>query len=618
MPKKGVAHKKWNPENMKNAIEAIKSKQMGYLKASKTFNIPKATLELYVKRGRPLEEQCKLQIGRKPVLTAEMEEDLVQHCLDMDKRYYGLGIADIRRLAYQLAIRNNLPHPFSKKDANAGKKWLRNFFKRHPNISLRKPQGISKNRIKGFTPENINLFFDLLEPVMEKVNFNPFRVYNVDETGITTVQSKVARVITLKGKKQVGAVTAAERGALVTVVTCMNAAGGFVPPLFVFPRKNMKAELLDGAPAGSIAECHPSGWIQSHIFTRWMQHFINHVKPSKEDPVLLILDGHYSHTRNLDVIDLAKRNFVSIVCIPPHTSHKIQPLDLAFMSPLKTYYSREIQNWLKNNPTRNISPFQICKLFCPAYQKCATAEISANGFRKAGIIPFNRNIFSESDFLIERQRERTPPRQLTPDNTSSSAINISNSSIQGSIESTPPKQQTDDSVETKRLPSVVKIQDFSPLPSCSSVPTTNRGRKAGSAAVITSTPYKSELEASVKERERKESLKKKGKGMLPKPKALGKTKKKTINKTKKVKKNQKFEEDSDSSDSSQDLPHDDDSDMDADENGDATCIFCTENFSDNQQGEVWVQCSICFRWAHEDCAGSEKTKAYVCDFCFEK
>lgn len=320
MPKKGVAHKKWNPENMKNAIEAIKSKQMGYLKASKSFNVPKSTLELYVKRGQPLEEQCTIKIGRKPVLTSEMEEDLVQHCLEMDKRYYGLGLADIRRLAYQLAIRNNLPHPFSNRDANAGKKWLRNFFKRHPNLSLRKPQGISKNRIKGFTPENINLFFDLLEPALEKINFNPLRVYNVDETGITTVQSKIARVITLKGKKQVGAVTAAERGALVTVVTCMNAAGGFIPPLFVFPRKNMKAELLDGAPAGSIAECHPSGWIQSHIFTRWVQHFINHVKPSKEDPVLLILDGHYSHTRNLDVIDLAKKNLF-LSCAYPLIHH---------------------------------------------------------------------------------------------------------------------------------------------------------------------------------------------------------------------------------------------------------------------------------------------------------
>lgn len=286
------------------------------------------------------------------------------------------------------------------------------------------------------------------------------------------------------------------------------------------------------------------------------------------------------------------------------------------MSPLKTYYSREIQNWLKNNPTRNISPFQICKLFCPAYQKCATAEISANGFRKAGIFPFNRNIFSEADFLIERQRERSPLRQLAPDNSSSELDNTNRSSIQLSIESTPPKQQTDGGVVTKRLPNVVKVQDFSPLPSCSSVPTSNRGRKAGSAAVITSTPYKDELEASVKERQRKESLKNKGKA--PKLKSLGITKKKMIVKTLKVKKSQKIEEVSDSSDSSQDVPFDDDSDMDADENGDAECIFCTGNFSADQRGEAWIQCSVCIRWAHEDCAGSEKTKAYVCDFCFEK
>lgn len=124
MPKKGVAHKKWNPENMKNAIEAIKSNQMGYLKASKIFNVPKSTLELYVKRGQPLEKQCTLQIRRKPVLTPEIEEDLVQYCLEMDKRYYGLGLTDIRRLAYQLAIRNNLPNPFSKRDGNAGKNDL--------------------------------------------------------------------------------------------------------------------------------------------------------------------------------------------------------------------------------------------------------------------------------------------------------------------------------------------------------------------------------------------------------------------------------------------------------------------------------------------------------------
>ncbi|KAG5893465.1 hypothetical protein JTB14_031243 [Gonioctena quinquepunctata] len=53
---------------------------------------------------------------------------------------------------------------------------------------------------------------------------------------------------------------------------------------------------------------------------------------------------------------------------------------------------------------------------CPAYLKSSTAEISVNGFRKSGICPFNKDIFSDYDFVIERQRERTPPPNILQNN----------------------------------------------------------------------------------------------------------------------------------------------------------------------------------------------------------
>jgi hypothetical protein len=59
----------------------------------------------------------------------------------------------------------------------------------------------------------------------------------VDETGITVVQHKTSKVISLKGKRQVPSLSSAERGALVTVVTRMGASGHFVLLLLVFPRK---------------------------------------------------------------------------------------------------------------------------------------------------------------------------------------------------------------------------------------------------------------------------------------------------------------------------------------------------------------------------------------------
>jgi hypothetical protein len=57
----------------------------------------------------------------------------------------------------------------------------------------------------------------------------------------------------MRGKKEMASITSAERGNLITVVTCTNASGKYMPPLIVFPRKKMKEQFMDGAPAGSIS-----------------------------------------------------------------------------------------------------------------------------------------------------------------------------------------------------------------------------------------------------------------------------------------------------------------------------------------------------------------------------
>jgi hypothetical protein len=58
----------------------------------------------------------------------------------------------------------------------------------------------------------------------------------------------------------------------------------------------MKAELLDGAPPGSVAARHKAGWIQKESFTQLFKH-MRFVKASKEDHAFLTLDGHSSHRR---------------------------------------------------------------------------------------------------------------------------------------------------------------------------------------------------------------------------------------------------------------------------------------------------------------------------------
>ena len=106
--------------------------------------------------------------------------------------------------------------------------------------------------MKGFTSDNLARFFDSYESELRKVNHQAHIIFNVDATGITKVQHRHSKDVSMRSKKEVASLTSAERGNLITVVTCMNATGKYMPPLIVFLRKNMKEELMDGAPAGSI------------------------------------------------------------------------------------------------------------------------------------------------------------------------------------------------------------------------------------------------------------------------------------------------------------------------------------------------------------------------------
>ena len=318
--------------------------------------------------------------------------------LHLESMMFGLTTDDARNLAFQLALKNGLANRFNKDKGKAGKDWLLGFMKRHPELSLRQPEVTSAARARSFNPENVKKFFDLLEATIDKYHFPPHRIYNCDETGITTVPGKPSKVIAKCGRQQVGSMVSAERGQLVTTEICMSVTGTYVPPLFIFPRTRMKMELMNGAPPGSIHACHKSGWMQLHIFVDWFKHFLQVTGAAPTNPVLLILDGHSTHTKNLEVIEMARENGVVLLCLPPHCSHKMQPLDVSFMKPLMTFYDKELEKWLRNNPGRVVTTFQVAELFGNAYKRAATTETAASGFRKTGIFPCNRDIFTPYDF----------------------------------------------------------------------------------------------------------------------------------------------------------------------------------------------------------------------------
>ena len=99
----------------------------------------------------------------------------------------------------------------------------------------------------------------------------------------------------------------------------------------------MKDELMDNLPLSSIAVPHESGWMQSHICVSWfecfleyLESFVVHVKFSRSNKVLLLVDNHCSHV-TLAGINYCRENGIVMIGFLPHSTHRLQSLDVSFL-----------------------------------------------------------------------------------------------------------------------------------------------------------------------------------------------------------------------------------------------------------------------------------------------
>lgn len=257
----------------------------------------------------------------------EEEDRLVNYILQSSKLQYGLTYFQIRTFAYEYALKleKNVPKSWSENHF-AGIEWMKGFMKRHNNLSLRKPESTSLARNISFNKVNVDMFFDNLETVYKTYKFTSHRIVNVDESGVNTVL-QMPKVVANKGCKQVGQAVGAERGEQVTFVGIIIANGNAIPPVYIFPRVRFKESFLTGAPEGSIGIASPSGWMTNEGFLEVVKHIKKNMHASKENPALILLDNHNTHA-TLDVILYCRENGLVLLTFPPHTTHRLQPLDV--------------------------------------------------------------------------------------------------------------------------------------------------------------------------------------------------------------------------------------------------------------------------------------------------
>jgi len=592
--KRKSARAQYGMDNLHAAISKVSSGEMSKRKAESVFGVPRKTL------SRHLKGQVKVpgSLGRfKPVLGNDYEKALVDHAIMLQQMLFGLTTTDFRKLAFDIAEKLQLTHPFNNDEKKAGKDWLSSFLVRHPELSVRNPEATSMNRATAFNKPSVDKFFHIFKDELVKNNVTADRLWNADESGLTVVH-KPGRIMAKSGQKQVGKITSGEKGQTITVMCAVNAAGTYLPPMMIFKRKRMSELLLKGTPHGTIGAVSENGWIESELFIKWLKHFVDHVHPAEDKKVLLVLDGHASH-KSLAAIDYTRENSVIMICLPPHSTHQMQPLDRSIFGPLKNAYNVECDKWMVRHPGRRISQYDVGELFKEAYLKAASMKNAVSGFASSGLWPFNPDIFTNEHFAASMLTEEPQPQSSSQQPTDQPPAQQIDQ---------PPPEQAQAHQSAKHM-----IIELSPIPRAHKART--RKRRAESAEVVTGTPYKKMMMEKISSGKKQEKTKRVTKSVDQKKK----TKKLTCRQDKKRGPRGRKKQDRPNQLSNRSVKkiskvatvkRDLYADMDKDK---LTC-FCGEVFSEPPL-EPWIQCNLCKGWYHEACTAGEGPYGLICDNC---
>ncbi|MCL4152982.1 UNVERIFIED_CONTAM: hypothetical protein GTU68_011284 [Idotea baltica] len=331
--------KAWNETTVKVALHEIKEGAKLKTTANK-YSMSVGMLWKRVKDEREGEE-FKDTRGSKCALPEDIEAIFADSLRKMEKMGMGPSVSEFTEIVHDYIVANEIRTPF--KDDRPGRDWFKSFLKRH-NFTLKKGGQMQLAR-KSVTsdPFFIYNYYDTLEDVVSRLGIKdrPECFYNLDETGFPTDPSKI-KTIGTKGVKKVRLTHGANREN-VTVLATYCADGSVFEPLIIFKGKRMQSTWCSEDPSNKAEfAVSESGWMTRNIFEDYFEMFIK--KTAGIRPILLILDGHLSHS-SFTTVQRAAQDNITILKLPAHCTDLWQPLDVACFAPLKMAYERRLEEF---------------------------------------------------------------------------------------------------------------------------------------------------------------------------------------------------------------------------------------------------------------------------------
>ncbi|EED20347.1 pogo transposable element, putative [Talaromyces stipitatus ATCC 10500] len=364
--------------------------------AARIYSIPRATLQDRL-NGTQQRSQCE-------------EESLVKWILDLDKRGLPPRHSLVREMAdYLLSQRGN---------QQVGENWVYNLVKRRPEIESKFSRKYNYERAKCEDPKIIQEYFDRVREVILEYEILPEDIYNFDETGFAMGLCATAKVITGSDRYAQPNLLQPGNREWITAIEAVNSIGWALPSYIVFKaKKYTRLGWFEDLPDDWKINISDNGWTTDKIGLEWLKaHFI----PLTDGRTLgkhrmLILDGHGSHlTAEFD--RTCTENNIIAVCMPPHSTHLLQPLDVGCFAVLKRHYGQLVEQRMRLG-FNHIDKFAFLTAFPKARTMAYKAQTVRNSFTATGLVPFNPDRVYQQ--LTVRLKTPTTPPSRSSDTQSS-------------------------------------------------------------------------------------------------------------------------------------------------------------------------------------------------------
>jgi hypothetical protein len=382
------------------AIEAKRTNpRLSLRKLSKDYNVPRTTLQHRI-TGRAT------RIGKKngPAnLTPAEEEAIVEYILKQDAQGFSPRRADVQDMANLLMDKRG--------ERRVGKNWTDRFIQRRPELSTRLSRAYDYQRALLEDPDVLNAWFRLVANMRAKYGIQDSDFYNFDETGFMMGMIGGKMVVTRSDRQSNPKLVQPGNREWATAICAVAADGHVVPPfLCVQGRFHLAPWYQNGnVPRDWVVTTTQNGWTDNKTGLQWLKHFDGATRTRRKGRYrMLVLDGHESHI-NAEFNEYCKENDIIPLCLPSHSSHLTQPLDVGVFSPLKRAYGDQISRLIRLQIT-HITKDEFFPAFKAAFNAVFTEQNVKSGFRGSGMVPWNPEaVISKLDIRV-----RTPSLPGSP------------------------------------------------------------------------------------------------------------------------------------------------------------------------------------------------------------